>query len=110
MAYVRALQEAGVRVEVLPALSACPDSIFVEDTALTLTGAIVLRPGAPTRAGEARDAIRDLPNIMFVHFADLKRDLPGQTRAIEKFLDIDVDAAKWPKVLEYCSTGVGTMC
>jgi aryl sulfotransferase len=48
-------------------------------------------------------AIRDLPNIMFVHFADLKRDLPGQMRAMAKFLDIDVDAAKWPKVLEYCS-------
>lgn len=54
-AYVRAVEEAGVAVEVLPALDAYPDSLFVEDTALTFTGAaIVLRPGAPTRVGEAR--------------------------------------------------------
>lgn len=55
-AYVRALEDAGVAVEVLPALSAYPDSVFVEDTALTFTGAaVVLWPGAPTRAGEARE-------------------------------------------------------
>jgi len=55
-AYVRALKDAGVSVEVLPALNAYPDSLFVEDTALTFTGvAIVLWPGAPTRAGEARE-------------------------------------------------------
>lgn len=53
-AYVRALENAGVAVEILPALDAYPDSIFVEDTALVCTGAaIVLRPGAPTRRGEA---------------------------------------------------------
>jgi dimethylargininase len=55
-AYVRALDDAGVAVEVLPALNAYPDSLFVEDTALTFTdAAIVLWPGAPTRAGEARE-------------------------------------------------------
>ncbi|MBP6011189.1 MAG: sulfotransferase domain-containing protein [Alphaproteobacteria bacterium] len=48
-------------------------------------------------------AIRGLPNLMFVHFADLKRDLPGQMRAMAKFLDIKVDEANWPKILEYCS-------
>jgi dimethylargininase len=53
-AYVRALKDAGVTVESLPPLEAYPDSIFVEDTALAFTGAaIVLRPGAPTRRGEA---------------------------------------------------------
>jgi len=55
-AYVRALEDAGVAVEVLPALEAFPDSIFVEDAALTFAGAAaVLWPGAPTRAGEARE-------------------------------------------------------
>jgi dimethylargininase len=55
-AYVRALEDAGVSVEVLPALSAYPDSLFVEDAALTFAhAAIVLRPGALTRAGEARE-------------------------------------------------------
>jgi aryl sulfotransferase len=48
-------------------------------------------------------AIRDLPNVMFVHYADLKRDMPGQMRAMAKFLDIAVEAAAWPRILEYCS-------
>src|SRR6185312_13287202 len=53
-AYVAALRTAGVKVTVLPPLEAFPDSIFIEDPALVFTeGAIVLRPGAPTRAGEA---------------------------------------------------------
>jgi dimethylargininase len=55
-AYVRALEDAGVAVETLPALESFPDSLFVEDAALTFPhGAILLRPGAPTRAGEAAE-------------------------------------------------------
>lgn len=54
--YVRALEDAGVEVETLPALEAFPDSVFVEDTALTFHGgAILLRLGAPSRAGEAKE-------------------------------------------------------
>lgn len=53
-AYVSALERAGAAVEVLPALEAYPDSIFVEDVALVFgEGAIQLRPGAASRAGEA---------------------------------------------------------
>jgi dimethylargininase len=38
----------------LPALDAFPDGVFVEDTALCLPeGAVILRPGAPSRLGEA---------------------------------------------------------
>lgn len=52
--YVSALKECGLSVEILPPLEGYPDSIFVEDPALVLgTGAIVLRPGAQTRLGEA---------------------------------------------------------
>lgn len=52
--YVAALREAGVEVDVLPPLDDFPDAIFVEDPALVFPeGAIVLRPGAPTRRGEA---------------------------------------------------------
>ena len=52
-AYVEALQQAGVRVEMLEPLEAFPDSLFVEDPALVFgEGAIVLRPGTPTRVGE----------------------------------------------------------
>lgn len=53
-AYVAALEEAGVAVETLPALPGHPDSVFVEDPAFVLPeGAILLRPGAPSRLGEA---------------------------------------------------------
>jgi len=53
-AYVTAMEAAGVLVEPLPALDEFPDSIFVEDPALVFPeGAIVLRPGAPSRLGEA---------------------------------------------------------
>lgn len=53
-AYVAALRDAGVDVVVLPPLEDYPDSVFVEDTALCLPeGAVILRPGAPSRLGEA---------------------------------------------------------
>ena len=53
-AYVSALRAAGCTVTVLPADEAFPDSVFIEDPALVLNGtAIVLRPGAPSRIGEA---------------------------------------------------------
>lgn len=53
-AYVAALQTAGVAVEALPPLDEFPDSIFVEDPALVFPeSAILLRPGAPSRLGEA---------------------------------------------------------
>jgi len=53
-AYVRALRAAGLKVEVLPALEAFPDSMFVEDPALVFSaGAVLLRPGAASRRGEA---------------------------------------------------------
>ena len=53
-AYVAALEDAGLAVDVLPPLEAFPDSVFVEDPAFVLPeGAILLRPGAPSRIGEA---------------------------------------------------------
>jgi len=48
-------------------------------------------------------AIRHLPNVMLLHFADLKRDMEGQMRRIATFLDIPVDEARWPAMVEYCS-------
>jgi aryl sulfotransferase len=47
--------------------------------------------------------IRHLPNLLFVHFADLKRDMPGQMRRIAAFLGINVDTAKWKTICDYCS-------
>jgi dimethylargininase len=53
-AYVEALERLGLRVTVLPPDDAHPDSTFVEDTAVvTARGAVLARPGAPSRAGEA---------------------------------------------------------
>ena len=54
--YVAALRSTGATVIELPELAAFPDSVFVEDTALCLPqGAVVMRPGAPTRLGEAAE-------------------------------------------------------
>ena len=53
-AYVAALREIGLAVDVLPPLEEFPDSVFVEDPALVFDeGAILLRPGAASRLGEA---------------------------------------------------------
>ena len=53
-AYISALQSAGVEPIVLPKLEQYPDSVFVEDAALCIDGeAILLRPGAESRSGEA---------------------------------------------------------
>ena len=48
-------------------------------------------------------AIRGLPNVALVHFANLKRDMPGEIRRIARFLDIEVDEARWDAILEHCS-------
>lgn len=53
-AYREALEAAGLAVDLLPPLEAFPDSVFVEDAALCFPGlAVALRPGAPSRRGEA---------------------------------------------------------
>jgi dimethylargininase len=53
-AYVTALEQCGLRVKVLQAEEAYPDSVFIEDTALITTRcAIMTYPGADSRRGEA---------------------------------------------------------
>lgn len=52
-AYVATLRDLGLAVDVLDPLDDFPDALFTEDVALTFPeGAILLRPGAPSRAGE----------------------------------------------------------
>jgi len=64
-AYVAALRAAGLAVDILEPLEGFPDSVFVEDPALVFgNGAILLRPGAPTRLGE-REAMRP---VLHRHF------------------------------------------
>lgn len=52
-AYIRALEQCGLAVTVLPALEEFPDSCFVEDVAVcTADFAVVTNPGASTRKHE----------------------------------------------------------
>lgn len=53
-AYAAALADAGLKLTLLDPLDDYPDAIFVEDPALVFPqAAILLNPGAPSRAGEA---------------------------------------------------------
>jgi aryl sulfotransferase len=49
--------------------------------------------------------VRHLPNVLFVHFANLKRDMPGQMRRLADFLAVPVEEARWEETVEYCSFG-----
>jgi len=53
--YVAALRDCGLSITCLEPDAAHPDGTFVEDTAImTGRGAMLMRPGAPSRAGEVR--------------------------------------------------------
>ncbi len=62
--YVATLKSTGAEVIELAPLEEFPDSVFVEDAALCLPqGAVVMRPGAPSRLGEAAEmaiTLRDM--------------------------------------------------
>ncbi len=67
-AYERALAEAGLEVRRLAALDGFPDSVFVEDTALLLgEHAVILRPGAASRAGETESTAQGLAAAFTLH-------------------------------------------
>ncbi|WP_457646074.1 dimethylarginine dimethylaminohydrolase family protein [Profundibacter sp.] len=69
-AYVATLRETGADVVDLPPLPAYPDSVFVEDTALCLPqGAILMRSGAASRAGEVAEMAPTLRD----HYKDVRR-------------------------------------
>ena len=46
-------------------------------------------------------AVRDLPNVTMLHFADLKRDMEGEIRRIADFLEIY--PKNWDLIFEHCS-------
>ena len=73
--YINALGEAGLAVTELAAIEEFPDSVFVEDTALCLTeGAVLMRPGAATRAGEVAEMA---PTLRHFYNEVLQIDGPG---------------------------------
>lgn len=70
--YVAALKSTGVSVTELGPLDEFPDSVFIEDAALCLSEvAITMRPGTPSRIGEA------------VVMAPVLADLYGEVVSIE---------------------------
>jgi aryl sulfotransferase len=46
--------------------------------------------------------IRHLPNVMLLHFADLKRDMPGEIRRIADFLGIAHDEPTMRRIEAHC--------
>jgi len=48
-------------------------------------------------------AVRDLPNVKLIHFANMKKDLAGEMRGLAKFLDIAIDEARFPAIVEHCT-------
>ena len=48
-------------------------------------------------------AAKDDPNVLLVHYADLKRDRAGEMRRIADFLDIAIPEALWPSLVEAAS-------
>lgn len=74
-AYCAALRECGLEVEVLAPDPAHPDACFVEDCAIVLReGAILTRPGAPSRAGEVASLA---PALLRHHPSPERIEAPG---------------------------------
>lgn len=48
-------------------------------------------------------AIRELPNVKMIHFADLKKDLRGQIQEIADFIDVEIDDETTQKAVKHCS-------
>lgn len=112
-AYIAALKAAGVDVDVLPPLEAFPDSIFVEDPALVFSqGAILLRPGAESRAGEAAEissalkerfqTVLELPEPGFAEGGDILNTPRGVMIGLSARTDL-----KGAKGLQSCLTELG---
>jgi aryl sulfotransferase len=45
---------------------------------------------------------RELPNVLLLHFNNLKADLPGEIRRIARFLDVRIDEGHFPAIVENC--------
>jgi aryl sulfotransferase len=48
-------------------------------------------------------AVRELPNVLLVHYANLKRDLSREMHRVARFLNIDIPDADWPTLEEHCT-------
>jgi aryl sulfotransferase len=43
------------------------------------------------------------PNVLFVHYNDMKADLEAEMRGVARFLGIEVDERRWPDLVERCT-------
>ena len=77
-----------------PIWQTMPDTPWTEDG---------LPFGSMTHFAKTWWAHRRLPNIAFVHYADLMVDLDGEMRRLSAFLDIPVDEIVWPRLVEAAS-------
>jgi aryl sulfotransferase len=48
-------------------------------------------------------ARRNEPNLLFVHYNDLKTDLGREMRLVAEFLGIQIPESKWPAVIDRCT-------
>ena len=73
--YVSALQATGIAVTLLDPLDDFPDALFVEDPALVFAEglAVLLNPGAPSRAGE----VDQLAPVLAEHFGQIESVTQG---------------------------------
>ncbi len=47
--------------------------------------------------------IRDLPNVMLIHFTNLKAEMEGEMRKLAAFLDVEIDESKWDMIVKHCT-------
>lgn len=47
--------------------------------------------------------IRNRPNVYFIHFNNLKKDMSKEMKKLASFLGISVKKENWETILEYCS-------
>jgi aryl sulfotransferase len=47
--------------------------------------------------------VSNSPNVLLVHFNNLKADMEGEIRRIAAYLDIEIDESRWPAIVEHCS-------
>lgn len=49
--------------------------------------------------------LRHQPNVLFMHYAAMKRDHEGSIRKIAQFIGVEPSAEEWARILEYTSFG-----
>jgi aryl sulfotransferase len=59
--------------------------------------------GSLWRYARACWSARELPNVLLVHFNNLKAELASEIRRIASYLGIAIDEARWPAILTHCS-------